>query len=521
MVAELHPGSRLGAFEVVDEIGRGGAGVVLLAWDPALRRHVAIKLLRPDRVGDDAVVRRFRSEMSTMARLSHGRIVPIYEQGTHTLDGVDLPYFVMEAMGGGSLAEMLKGGRTLSVSQALRVARQAAEGLAAAAAQGIVHRDIKPANLLFDASGNLKIADFGAASVTVDSGAVRSVGDAMGTIRYTSPEQARGEELDGRSDVYSLALVVVEAVTGTLPFSRESDSDSLAARQLGDLVAPVALGPLVATIGLAGRRDRTSRPWADELIEYLETAGVDLDPPAGLPVVGVMPTERLDMMARSRGRRDAPHDTEEEAVTDLRDTASTAGPVDHLAETVPIPTVVPAGLVRDGHTEVLPVPNHPAPDVERSRAPVVVVDGSDGDGDGDGAGSDGARSPRGSGLRVRPGGEVSGEESGDADADGDPLGPPVARPVPARRRGRPVVALALILVTAGVAFGVWWFAVRVPAATVAHVIGQSRQVATARLRAQGFEVSVVRARKDGTRVDEVIGSTPERGPGSRRVRRWP
>ncbi len=154
------------------------------------------------------------------------------------------PFVVTEYLGGGSLRTLLDQGHLLSPAQALLVGLAASRGLDYAHRRGFVHRDIKPANLLFDEEARLRIADFGLARALAEAAWTEPQGAVLGTARYASPEQARGETLDGRSDVYSLALVLVEAVTGRVPFSSDTTIGTLMARVERPVEVPDRLGPL-------------------------------------------------------------------------------------------------------------------------------------------------------------------------------------------------------------------------------------------------------------------------------------
>src|SRR5205085_10519763 len=158
--------------------------------------------------------------------LRHHNIMSVYDWGED--DGA--PYLVLELLEGGSLRSMLDRGHTLAPAQAARIGLEAARALDHAHRRGLVHRDIKPANLLFDDEGRLCIADFGLARALAEAAWTEPVGAVVGTARYASPEQVRGESVDGRADVYALALVLVESVTGRVPFAADTTIATLMAR---------------------------------------------------------------------------------------------------------------------------------------------------------------------------------------------------------------------------------------------------------------------------------------------------
>ena len=196
-----------------------------------------------------------------------------------------VPYLVLEYLGGGSLRAMLDRGRLLSPSQALMVGLEASRGLDYAHRRDLVHRDIKPANLLFGEDRRLRIADFGLARAIADAAWTEPAGVLLGTARYASPEQAKGEPVNGKSDVYSLALTLVESVTGEVPFAGETTVATLMNRL--DRLMPVSaeLGPLASVIERAGRPDPAERSTAAELGQGLITAAEKLPRPAPLALV--------------------------------------------------------------------------------------------------------------------------------------------------------------------------------------------------------------------------------------------
>ena len=204
-------------YEISDEIGRGGMGVVYRARDVRLRRAVAIKLLPPELAFRDEVRSRFLREAQTAAQLSHPNVVPIY-----SVDEVDgLVFFVMALVEGDSLGTHLKREGRVSVEFARKVLRDVADALAYAHGRAIVHRDIKPDNILMDrVTGRTLVSDFGIARAAEGDSRLTATGIAVGTPAYMSPEQAIGErDIDGRSDLYSLGVVGYHMLAGELPFS--------------------------------------------------------------------------------------------------------------------------------------------------------------------------------------------------------------------------------------------------------------------------------------------------------------
>src|SRR5215471_13557040 len=237
-------------YRLLAPIGTGGSGRVYVADDVHLRRRVAVKVLHGALADDAGFLRRFRSEAQLAASLHHPNIMAVYDWGE---DGV--PFMVLELLEGGSLRSMLDHGTRLSVAQAALVGRDVARALDYAHRRGIVHRDIKPANLLFDEHGVVRIADFGLARALAEASWTEPAGAVFGTARYASPEQAIGVQLDARSDLYSLALVLVESVTGHLPFASDTTIGTLTARTMEPIVAGEAMGPLESVVDRVGAID--------------------------------------------------------------------------------------------------------------------------------------------------------------------------------------------------------------------------------------------------------------------------
>jgi serine/threonine-protein kinase len=267
-----------GRYRLSEAIGTGGSGTVYLAEDISLGRRVAVKVLHTAASRDPAFVRQFRAEAQAVASLNSPHVVDVYDWG---VDGQ--AYLVTEYLGGGSLRSILASGRTLSPSQVLVLALDACRALNHAHSKGLVHRDVKPANLLFGDDGRLRIADFGLAAAM--AGEQPGSGHA-GTARYASPEQARGKVVDGRSDVYALALCMVEAVTGHLPFVESTVAGTLRAREGRDVPVPDVLGPLAPVVARAGSAHPDKRPIAAEFGRMLLSMAEGMPRPEPLQLVG-------------------------------------------------------------------------------------------------------------------------------------------------------------------------------------------------------------------------------------------
>ncbi len=210
---------------------------IFLANDQVLERLVVIKMLLPQYAGDPAFVERFRREATSAAKLNHKNVVAVYDWGSHD----DTFYMAMEYVDGQSLAELLVASPKLPLDTALAITSEAAAGLGFAHANGMVHRDVKPGNIMLTTTGEVKVADFGIAQALDGGESLTQTGNVMGTAAYFSPEQARGEEVDRRSDLYSLGVVLFEMVTGQRPFSGSSPV-SIAYKHVGEAPpAPTAI----------------------------------------------------------------------------------------------------------------------------------------------------------------------------------------------------------------------------------------------------------------------------------------
>jgi Protein kinase domain len=212
-------GHTLGRYEILAELGRGTMGIVYKARDPLIERHVAVKTLRTDFPPEEhAEVReRFLREARSAGRLSHPAIVVIHDVG----ESAGTAYIAMELLHGESLKAALAASGRLPLDVVAELAAQIADGLDYAQRHEIVHRDVKPANIMVTAPGTAKLTDFGIAYVPSSSGTQT---DVLGSPKYMSPEQVMGEALDGRSDIFSLGVVLYEMLTGRTPFERASDA---------------------------------------------------------------------------------------------------------------------------------------------------------------------------------------------------------------------------------------------------------------------------------------------------------
>ena len=214
-----------GRYELGPTLGRGGMAEVRRARDLRLSRDVAVKQLRIDLASDPTFQERFRREAQAAAGLNHPNIVAVYDTGEEAdpATGVKVPYIVMELVEGRTLRELLRTGRQIQPEKALTFAQGVLEALSYSHRAGIVHRDIKPANVMLTPDGTVKVMDFGIARAVADTSATMTQTAAViGTAQYLSPEQARGETVDARSDIYSAGCLLYELLTGRPPFQGDS-----------------------------------------------------------------------------------------------------------------------------------------------------------------------------------------------------------------------------------------------------------------------------------------------------------
>ena len=272
-------------YRLLSALGTGASAHVYLAEDVSLQRHVAVKVLQPGLATDEAFLKRFRAEARSVASLNHPHVLRVFDWG----EDADGPYLVLEYLGGGSLRDLLDRDIRLSLSQAAQLGTEVAQGLAYAHLRGLVHRDIKPANLLFDEEGRVRVADFGVARALAEAAWTEPAGAMVGTARYISPEAAEGKPVDGRADVYSLALVLYEAVTGTVPFVTDTTMGTLAARLGQPLPHDDALGPLDDVLARAAAPEVASRLDAAGLAARLGALAAALPTPSALPLVTPRP----------------------------------------------------------------------------------------------------------------------------------------------------------------------------------------------------------------------------------------
>ncbi len=235
---------QIGRYQLLGEIGRGGMASVYEGYDTKFDRAVAIKILPRQFLHDPTFISRFERETKTVAALEHPGVVPVYDAGEQD----EQPYLVMRYMRGGSLESRIAKG-PMQLAEVQRVLERVSDALDFAHNKGIIHRDLKPSNILFDENGEPCIADFGIAKVVSNQNTALTKGVVVGTPSYMSPEQAKGEPVDGRSDIYSLGVILFEMLTGKAPYQAESPTGVMM-KHIIDPVPKLALTKLNLPVGL-------------------------------------------------------------------------------------------------------------------------------------------------------------------------------------------------------------------------------------------------------------------------------
>ena len=295
-------------YQLLKLIGQRDAGEVYWAQDTSLHRPVAVKILSSELANDGNFLRRFRAETQAAARLSHPNIVSYYDWGLE--DGV--PYVVSDLCRGGSLRDMLESGARLSPSQALEVGIGVADGLQEAHSSNLIHSGIAPSNILFDSQGRVKITDFALAALHAEASLPSFHDRIFGPSFYAAPEEVESQEITEKVDVYALAVVLVEAVTGEHPFASETALSMLWDRLSRPLPCPPLLAELARPLAKAGTIRPEDRSSLEELAAELRNLKETLPPADALPLVVLQEPSNTDFAQQAikaersdRGRKTA------------------------------------------------------------------------------------------------------------------------------------------------------------------------------------------------------------------------
>ena len=302
--------SKVGHYDIVEELGRGGMGVVYKGFEANLNRHVAIKLMSEALAHDPQVVERFLREARSMAQLNDPHIIQIYMIG----DDQGQPFFAMEFVEGESLSQMLRREGKLEAKHAAGIIAQAAQGLSVAHDRGVVHRDIKPANLMITPRGLVKVADFGIALANSDfEKKLTGTGEFVGTPGYLSPEVCLGKQVDQRSDVFALGIVFFEMLAGRMPFTDQSPLGLMLEVVQADIPDVRSLGvdvsqPLVSVLNKMLAKDPNQRYQSchDLLTDLAKTGAIAGTVNVTSPAPGVTSASTLPQGARQASPVTAP-----------------------------------------------------------------------------------------------------------------------------------------------------------------------------------------------------------------------
>ncbi len=388
-------GKRLGGYQIVEPIGQGGMASVFKAYQPSMDRYVAIKILPSHFTEDKSFVGRFAQEARTLARLEHPHILPVHDHGEQ--DGIT--YLVMRYVEAGTLKDLIDREGALELKETARILHQVGRALDYAHSQGVVHRDIKPSNILIDERGDTFLTDFGIAKLVAETAKFTASGAILGTPAYISPEQASGEPLDHRCDIYALGIVLYEMVTGRVPFEAETPL-AVVLKHLNDpLPLPRQIKPglpeaverviLKAVAKSPADRFQSTREMTEALNRAVSAAAVEVSRPqppadtleetARLPRTRPQPSEAPSPEAETvppPARRGAPSRAAETPTVGGQAPTRRAIPwlpIGGVAVALIVVVIVALLLLRDrGEGQVAaPVPTLTAP-AAPSAAPVVV-----------------------------------------------------------------------------------------------------------------------------------------------------
>src|SRR5215831_19174256 len=226
-----------GRFEIQEMLGLGGMGAVYMAYDRDIDRVIALKCIRPDLSNNPEIVQRFTQELLLARQISHKNVIRIFD----VRDSGGLKFITMEYLEGRDLSSIMEERGKLPAPEAVAIIRQVCSGLAAAHAEGVVHRDLKPGNIMVEKNGRAVVMDFGLARA--EENQLTQTGAIMGTFQYMSPEQAKGEKADARSDIFTVGIILYELLTGKTPYPSDSSIASLLKRTQEAAVPPSTVDP--------------------------------------------------------------------------------------------------------------------------------------------------------------------------------------------------------------------------------------------------------------------------------------
>ncbi len=474
-----------GRYRVTRMVSAGANSLVVDADDTELERQVTVKLVRPEWAESPDFRRKFAAAMGSASKLSHPNVAAVYDWGEEVIGKRTTVYVVSEYLAGGSLRDLFDRGRHLSPSQALMVGLEACRGLDYAHHRGLVHTEVTPSKLVFGDDRRLRVVDFGLARLLGEPYWSEPATVPTHVARYCSPEQALAQPVDGKSDVYALALVLVEAVTGAVPFAARSTVATVSAR-IGKLMPVSAdLGSLAAVLEKAGRPDPEDRSTAAEFGRGLVRAAENLPRPAPIPILATaLVTEDPATMRR-------PNDPTGGIARPPAEPP--AGPAEPVAP-LPPPTVDTAGEVEPPAPVVPAAPEDPTAPLAATAAaaaaettaasPTATPRVYDGDAD--------RTVDELAGLAAAPGapaGEVP------ATAAGPP--PPTAPKAPRkRRRWLAWVGAVLVLAALGALGYLAYVLFRTPTHEVPDLVGQTEADARAETTDFDWEIDIQRERSD-------------------------
>ena len=488
-----------GSYELISELGSSSATKVFLAADQGLKRKVVLRILREELVADEPALHAFSERMKRESKLSHDNILLVLKSGAVTPStgrGPDVPYYVTDFLPMGNLRSMLDINGRLSLAQTLVVGLDVAKGLQYAHWQNTAHLDIRPENLLFGIDSQLRIKDFGLARTLAEySNTEQSHSGRPGNL-YGAPELVSGGGRDLRCDIYSLALVLVECVTGEVPLTGASTTETFELRARDGLVLPRDFGPLRDILERAGHANPRERPDATEFCEGLQQASSHLPPAEPLPLVPTLgehaSTERLDrsLITTTTTTPARTPDAENPVGVDstsAHDVSADAAIKSELA-------VEPEGRPIHDPTVIAEPGTDPQPNfasvLDRTSVESILAPSE----------------PKYLGP-VKPFGvdEDEGIEDGDIFA-------PVEQPSRGRKRVVLPVAIIVVLLGAIGGYAYWWSAIRIPQHLVPRAEGLMIEPATSALKKLNFVVdSSVRERRDGTEPGQVLSQSPAKG----------